>query len=98
MCATTPKIDSISDTGFCPNILAYITYLWNDKVPLDKIIPFVKDMFDAQCSEDMIYNRLFSTSESLTGMMPQIKQDIASSDVISYHETCNNASGKNGRM
>ena len=53
--------------------------MWNDKVPLDQIIPFVKDMFDAQCSADMIHNTPFSTNESPTSIIPQIKQDVSSS-------------------
>ena len=53
-------------------------------------------MFDIQCSADIICNALVSTSESLTGMIPQIKQDIASSDVVLYYETGDKINGRNG--
>ena len=47
-CTTIPKTDSIPGTEFGLNILTHITYLWNDRVTLDKIASFVKDMFDVQ--------------------------------------------------
>ena len=46
--------------GFCPNILEHIIYLWNDRISLCNIIPFVKYMFDIQYSVDMIIKHLLS--------------------------------------
>ena len=93
---TTPKTDSISGTGFGPNIISYITNLWNNRVPLGRIALFVTDMFDVPCSASIIQNALYSVSESLADSASQIKHDISSSDVVHYDETGNKIAGKNG--